>query len=1046
MTTWFSPRGILALAGALFVTVAGVRLNGTSAFDSLALAQGRPAPAMAAAPTPQQVEFFETKVRPLFVESCLDCHTDDEKGGLRLDSRAAILKGGESGPAIVLGDPDASLLMKAVNHVQGVSKMPRTGPKLQPPQIAALSEWIKMGAPWPTPAPGQRTTDNAPRTTDNEPRTASSEPRTAVSDRPIDPELRAFWSFQPIGKPQVPSVTNTTWPKTDIDRFVLARMERDGLAPVAAADKRTLIRRATLDLTGLPATAEEIEAFDKDASPDAFDKVVDRLLASPHYGETWGRHWLDVARYAEDDPRSLDPKMRGYAPYPNAYLYRDWVIKAFNDDLPYDQFVKAQIAADHFDESVRVRNLPALGFLGLGPWFYDNGAVEITRADERNDRVDVVSRGFLGLTVACARCHDHKYDPISARDYYALSGVFLNTSYHEYPLVPKSMVDEFKDLERKIKNKEKLLNEFMETESRQLSETLALQAARYMRAAWKVQGEPKEDVTVVAAREKLDFELFSRWVKFLAKPPRFYPFLTKWQAMVKEGGSEDEAKKLAEEFQSLLVDVMFEQREVKEENDIIRAKALPGTKKKERANLPHEFVTNDDFCPGCGLELKSLPPDRMHLWMDAFARDLVDPADAGAAADVRRPALLNFSGWTLERWLGADRRQYLDELRKDIEKLQKELPAKYAYVHGVRDIEKPVEQKLHIRGNPMREGDVVPRRFLQVLSAAEPTPLTKGSGRMDLADAIVRQPIALRVIVNRVWKWHFGTGLVDTPSNFGKLGERPTNPELLEYLAQAFVDDGYSIKKLHKRIMASAVYQLSAADSPANFAKDAGNRYYWRANRKRLSAEQLRDGVLFVSGALETKIGGPSIELTPAATRRTVYGKISRYKLDQFLQLFDFPAATISAEQRFSTNVPLQRLFFMNSDFIQQQAEKIAQKVQGEPDNRSRVKKAYRTIFGRDPNETELTTALEYLAAEPLRAYEERRAAEEKEKKEKAADPKKFAKPKPAEKPMMPMDGMMAGVMPPGPGGDEAKKPLPVTPLGRYIKVLLSSSEFLFVD
>jgi hypothetical protein len=567
-----------------------------------------------------------------------------------------------------------------------------------------------------------------------------------------------------------------------------------------------------------------------------------------------------------------------------------------------------------------------------------------------------------------------------------------------------------------------------------------------MRAAWKVVGEPKEDVAAVASRDKLDFELFSRWVKFLAKPPKFYPFLTKWQEMVKAGGSEEEAKKLADDFQSLLLEVMFEQREVKEENDIIRAKALPGTKKKEPANLPHEFVTNDDFCPGCGLELKSLPPDRMHLWMDVFARDLVDPTEAGAANDAPRPGLLRFSGWTLERWLGADRRLYLDELRKDIEGMQKALPAKYTYVHGVRDLDKPVEQKLHIRGNPMREGEVVSRRFPQVL-APEPLPLVNGSGRLDLADAIVRQPIALRVIVNRVWKWHFGTGLVDTPSNFGKLGERPTNPDLLDHLAQAFADDGYSIKKLHKRLMLTAVYQLGAGDSAANFATDAGNRFYWRANRKRLSAEQIRDGVLFVSGALDTKLGGPSIELTPSATRRTVYGKISRYKLDQFLQLFDFPAATISAEQRFATNVPLQRLFFMNSDFVQQQAEKIAVKVQGEPDNRLRVTKAYLAIFGRQPNEAELTAALEYLAAEPLRAYEERRAAEEKEKKEKEADPKKAAaKPVAPEKPMPPMDGMMAGVTPPGPGSEASKKPLPVTPLGRYIKVLLSSSEFLFVD
>ena len=365
----------------------------------------------------------------------------------------------------------------------------------------------------------------------------------------------------------------------------------------------------------------------------------------------------------------------------------------------------------------------------------------------------------------------------------------------------------------------------------------------------------------------------------------------------------------------------------------------------------------------------------------------------------------------------------------------------------MRDLEKPVAQKLHLRGNPMREGEEVPRRFIPVLSSGDPRPLTRGSGRLDLAESILEQPIAARVAVNRIWKWHFGTGIVNTPSNFGKLGERPTHPELLEYLSQYFIDNGYSMKKLHRHMMLSAVYQLGAASDPANMAKDAGNRLYWHASRRRMSAEQIRDSVLFVSGTLENKIGGPSIPLTPAATRRTVYGKVSRYKLDQFLQLFDFPAPTISAEQRFSTNVPLQRLFFMNSEFMQQQAERLAQKVQDEPDNRARVKKAYRLVFARDPNDAEVTMALEYLAAEPLRAYEERKLAAELEKKEKEKDPKKAAAKPPAEKPEGEIgEGMMAGVVPPRPGAEPPKKPLPVTPLGRYIKVLLSSSEFLFID
>jgi len=869
---------------------------------------------------------------------------------------------------------------------------------------------------------------------------------TATSrDIAITREQRAFWSFQPLRRVEVPTVSRSDWAKSSIDRFILARLEKEGLSPVRSADKLTLIRRATLDLTGLPPTLEDIEAFEKDTAPDAFEKVVDRLLASPQYGQAWGRMWLDVARYAEDDPRSLDPERRGYAPYPNAYLYRDWVVKAFNDDLRYDQFVKAQIAGDLLDEKTQARTLPALGLLGLGPWYYDNGAVEITKSDERHDRVDVVSRGFMGLTVACARCHDHKYDPIPTKDYYSLAGVFLNTTYHEYPLAPKSEVEEYKALEKKIEQKQKLLNEFLDVESRQLGETLALHTSKYVRAAWRVTGEPKDPVGRVADDEKLDYELFDRWIAFLAKPPRFYPYLKDWQEMIKRGGTADEAKKLADTFQTLLLEVMFAKKEIDEENEIIRAKALPGTKKKKPANLPNEFITNDDFCPGCGLELKSLPTDQMQLWTDVFRRDLADGFDPAAADGYIKPGVLNFRGWGLERQLSGDRRAHVEALRNDIKQLKSALPAKFAYVHGVRDVEKPVPMQVNVRGNPNRLGEEVSRHFLSVLSPGAPSAFEKGSGRLELAETIAAHPLTARVIVNRLWKGHFGTGIVDTPSNFGFNGERPTHPDLLEYLASTFVDNGMSIKKLHREIMLSQVYQLSADNVTANAAKDSGNRLYWRVSRRRMTAEQLRDSILSVSGALEAKVGGPSETLTPFYNRRTIYGKVSRYRIDPFLQLFDFPAPTISAEQRFATTVPLQRLFLMNSDFMQQQSELLARRVDSEPGTRARIRKLYRLVFGREPTEAELTAGVQYVTQEPLRAYEERKAEAAKKRLEDAKGP---AVPPPPQKPDPAMaEGMMAGVM----SGadkkeDETKKLLPATAFGRYVKVLLSSNEFLFVN
>ncbi len=1036
-------------------------------------------PLVAAPPSvpPNTPEFFETRIRPLLANNCYGCHTNSALGGLRLDSREALVKGGTTGPALFPGDASKSLLITAVLQTTEL-KMPK-GSKLKPAEIEDLTLWVKAGANWP----------------------ASTSPVTTSKsgEYVITPQQRAFWSFQPLHPTTAPAIRDTAWAKNEIDRFILARLEKENLKPVHAADKRTLLRRATLDLTGLPPTPEEIDAFEKDVSPEAFPKVVDRLLASPHYGERWGRLWLDVSRFGEDDYRSLDPMGRGLNPYPNAYLYRDWVINAFNNDLPYDQFVKAQLAADMMDDQVKAKMLPALGFLGQGPWYYDNGAIEVTRADERHDRIDVVTRGFLGMTVACARCHDHKYDPIPTKDYYSLAGVFASTRYNEYPLMPKDLVSEFDLKEKKIEQKEKLFSEIQRAESTGLGETLALQCSKYLQAVWRVQGEPNDQIAKVVEDGKLDYELFERWAKFSAKPPKFYPDLQKWQAMIKRGGTAHEAKKLADEFQSTVVAVMMEKREMKDINEVIVAKSLPETNKpKERKNRPSDFVTNDDFCPGCGLELKSLPLERMNLWTDVFQRDLSDGEDPMNNFRNMKPGLLSFRGWSLERQLSAEKRAYLDSLKNDIEAAKKDLPPKYPFVHGVSDEPKPVDLPVSKRGNPYTLGDIQQRHFLSALVDGRPEPFTKGSGRMELAESIVRQPIAMRVFVNRVWKGHFGTGIVDTPSNFGFAGERPTNPELLEYLAKRFVDDGMSTKKLHREIMLSSVYQLSADNDPADFAKDSGNRFYWRANKHRMDAEEIRDSLLSVSGMLEPKLFGPSKDLTPDLARRTVYGKVSRYHLDEYLALFDFPSPATSAEKRFSTNVPLQRLFFMNSDFVQQQGELVAKRVLEEPTNADRIKKTYRIVFGRMPTDAELTAGLDYLKTEPMREYEERKVEKEKERLKKIADrkteqnkaaetakteaakkdarekvllakvePKNEGHPAPvkeddaepasdAEKEPMPKvddkpemgQGMMAGMMGSrGPKPEAEKKPmLPVTIFGRYAKILLSSNEFTFIN
>jgi mono/diheme cytochrome c family protein len=417
---------------------------------------------------------FVDRVRPVIEQRCLACHGEDERGGLRLDSRERVLQGGGRGPAVIPGNPEQSLLVAVLRHVNDDLQMPRNADPLSDREIEGFVEWIRAGAEW-----------------------AETEAPIALPRRAITEEERRFWSFRPLSKPEVPTPNTEGWAQTAVDRFVLAMLERQSLMPVAAADERQLIRRATYDLTGLPPTPEEIDAYLGDDAPDSFERVVDRLLASDHYGERWARHWLDVTRFGEDDTRGLAPDKSGRERYPMAYVHRDWVVEAFNDDMPYDRFVKAHLAADLMPDSLREELLPGLGFLGQGPWYYDIVEPATARADERHGRVDVASRGFLGLTVGCARCHDHKYDPIGTHDYYSWAGIFDNAIYYEYPLAGEKEAEQFKKDQEFIKDMKKGLGEYLSTEAKQLSQVLSLQTSAYMMAAWKVTG--KEQLPVETA-------------------------------------------------------------------------------------------------------------------------------------------------------------------------------------------------------------------------------------------------------------------------------------------------------------------------------------------------------------------------------------------------------------------------------------------------------------------------------------------------------------------------------------------------------------------
>jgi cytochrome c553 len=811
----------------------------------------------------------------------------------------------------VPGDPAASRLLRAVRYEIPDLEMPKSADKLSDAQIADLETWVRMGAPWPDAQAVEQ---------------AAGEPEDSyvISDR-----QRAWWAFQPLSDPQPPPVEgDDPTGFASIDRFVLARLAAEGIEPGPRASRYDLIRRASYDLIGLPPTAERVAAFVADEAPDSFARLVDELLASPHYGERWARRWLDVVRFGEDDTRGLAEDGTGVERYDTAYTYRDWVIEAFNVDMPFDRFVIGQLAGDLVAEHERAELVGGLGFLGGGPWYYDVAEPDVARADERHDRVDVTTRGFLGLTVGCARCHDHKYDPIPITDYYSLAGVFYNTDYHEYPLGDPAAFAEFKKQQEHIEGLKKSLEEFLKTEARQLAHVLSHQSAEYMLAAWRVTGEPGVEAAEAAAEAKLDLETLERWIAWLAKEPKHYPHFEPWQTMIAEGGDEKRARELAESFERDLLEIEAERKKLEEKNEwtIARGSDKPPDERKS-VPMPNGF---ESFFDKHQLELDSLPRESFNLLLDLYVKDLDGSEDAYAPD----PGLFVFKKFGLERHLSATSLAHVESMRAEIEALEKALE-QYPFVLGVKDREPEqiTEIGLHLRGSPKNLGPPVPRHFLSVLTAeGAPPPFDEGSGRLRLAEAIVAHPLTARVLINRVWRWHFGSGIVDTPSNFGRVGDRPSHPDLLENLASTFVDSGMSIKQLHRRIMLSEAYQRSAEHSAESYAIDPGNRLYWRANQRRLDAEAIRDAMLFAAGSLDPKLGGPSLEIGAADNnRRTVYSRVSRFRLADYLQTFDFANPSLTVGKRFTTNVPLQSLFFMNSEFVERQARNLVNRIEGKP-------------------------------------------------------------------------------------------------------------------
>lgn len=748
------------------------------------------------------IRFFESKIRPLLLNHCADCHgADTQESDLRLDTPGHITLGGKSGPVVVPSQPEQSLLIAALSHEDEALSMP-PDEKIPAADMKLLRQWVEMGAPMP------------------DVEAIAAKPRIPFE---LD-EARKHWSFAPIQNETISKKLQEAATDFDnpIDFFIFSRLSKHGLSPSKPASKEVLIRRAYLDLIGLPPTPEQVEQFIADDNPDAYEKIVEELLASPRYGERWGRHWLDIARYA--DSNGLDENVA----HGNAWRYRDYVIEAFNADKPFDQFVKEQIAGDllNGDSAPSHEQLVATGFLSLGPKVLAEGDQTKMQMDIIDEQIDTTGRVFLGLTFGCARCHDHKFDPIRADDYYALAGIFKSTKTME-------------SLKRIAK-----WNEHVIASPEELKE------------------KEKHEQQIAAIQTKID-------------------------------------------------------------------------------------------------ELKKQQTENKTVSVDAIGEKVVEEAPSEA-----------------KELSVAEELKHLDEVLKALKTATPELPT----AMGVVDAE-PIDVPIHVRGSHLSLGREVPRGVPLVLAKGDPALKNRQqSGRLELANwlASSENPLTARVWVNRVWRWHFGKAIVSTPDNFGLLGTEPSHPELLDWLAIEFMQNGWSTKQLHRQIMRSKTYQMSSEFDMNNAAIDPENKFFWRANQRRMEAEVFRDAVLAVSGQLDTTMGGSLLhvknrefifnhtskdETNYHTTRRSVYLPVIRNNLYVGFSLFDYTDASVPNGDRATSTVAPQALYALNSDLILNAAEKFAKRLieQHVDDTPARIQSLYLFAYGRRPLQEEAISVRDYL-------------------------------------------------------------------------------------
>lgn len=866
--------------------------------------------------------FFEKNIRPVLSKHCYECHSESSsklKGGLKLDSKDNLLKGGNSGDVIVPFNPDKSLLIKSIRYTDSDYEMP---PKYKLPNndIKNLELWVKNGAFYPV-----------------------SKVNTNVFVNPA----KEHWSYTTITNPNTPRVKNK-WISNDIDKFILEKLLMNGLTPSKEADKATLIRRAYYDLTGLPPTKKEVDDFVKNKSKNAYSDLINKLLDSPRYGEKWGRYWLDTARYSDTSGTiNVNEEPR----YVYSYTYRDWVINALNKDMPYDQFILNQIAADKLSNST---NLAALGFLTLGKSSGNNN-------DVIDDRIDVVFKGFMASTMACARCHDHKFDPFSIKDYYALHGIFnssFSPSNSDKPLLmPIKESDGYQDY---LKNKLKIENEingYIDNKFKSALLDFKTNTAKWIVGSRMLNGASNQYRQDIIRENGLNSRMIRRWEAS-----------SRQTVNVKKGQKQE--RLVHPSFyilskMSLVPDVNFSEifnltiRNERENINPYLYSILSSTKNitnlQRLANVYQYVVLNCETNKSEMLGLKE--------FKDSIFKN-------EGPLDINRD---NFQRFYANNNITMN---YDNELRQQRGKL---ITHELTHPHtppramALLDKEKPTNSYVFIKGDPNSRGPLVSRRFPEFFNEFNKGSYTNGSGRYSLALDIIdtNNPLTARVIVNRIWQGHFEEGFVRTPDDFGIQTEEPVHLDLMNYLSKYLMNNNWSLKSLHKLIMNSSTYKQVSLNDPKKSSIDPYNQYYWRMNILRLDFEELRDTYLWFSGQLDLKMGGPSEELFKAkdtnsplySLKRSVYGKIDRNRLPEVLTTFDFATPEMTTGKRFKTTVPKQALFLMNNSFSINQCKSILNRseILESTNSNDRIIKLYNLIFQRNPTPIELSIGKNYV-------------------------------------------------------------------------------------